>query len=84
MQPLAIDTLPLNDGFIIDTIIEFDPVTFEEKVQVVRTRIESDHAGGIIEKILESAEKFDTVIVFDSETLKSDTVIVRHKPDPKK
>ncbi len=80
-QPVVLDTLP-DDGYVIDTIVTFDPVTYEEKVEIVRTKRTNDDGadrqGQMTQKIVRSSsEEVDTIIVFDPETYEERIEIVK-------
>ena len=79
-QPIVLDTLP-DDGYYIDTIVTFNPETYEEKVQIVRTKKNKDgisyRQGRIAQKPVSPSESVDTIIVYNPETMEERMEIVK-------
>lgn len=62
---------------VVDTIITFDPETFEETVHIVRRKIKEDEP--VISAIQADNMQSDTIIYFDKETEEERMVIVTQK-----
>lgn len=59
----------------VDTIITFDPVTFEETIQIVET-----DRKGLKPKVVENYRiQVDTIITFDADTYEETIQIVKTK-----
>ncbi len=68
-----------KDVVRIDTIITFDPETFEETIELVVYKGELRLAKDVVDFAEKATEKngVDTIIIFDPKTMKEDTVIVK-------
>lgn len=70
-------TTPLNEDVRIDTIITFDPITFEERIEVVVYTGEEEKTD--FKPKDSSSSLIDTVIVFDPVTMKEEIIIIKSK-----
>lgn len=69
-----------SEGILYDTIVSFDPVTFKEKIEIVKRELSneiiSSQAGSKTTTIKQTG--IDTIIVFDPKTYKETMTIINH------
>jgi hypothetical protein len=69
-----LDTVPLTDSIEIrDTIITFNPETFEESIKIVRSKVPRSALAKA-----KNPTGIDTVVVFDPNTFKETIIIINH------
>jgi len=73
-----------NKKFRIDTIITFDPNTYEEKIKIVRVKIKKNEKEPKVISDKEMEVEIDTIITFDPKTLKEEIKIVKKTRSPEK